>query len=144
MKPRNQVKRFGPGHIERQKYGVSAHYWPKDMLPFILAAGCTLVVLDNSEKARETLTAQKADLEAQLKASQDAFISIPKLEQFVERIQGQLPLLDFEGKRLALDMLGITVWLDCEAVEITGTVDTESDLQKVLPCSRIVDHYACL
>ena len=88
--------------------------------------------------------AQKADLEAQLKASQDAFISIPKLESFVERIQGHLPLLDFEGKRLALDMLGITVWLCDETVEIAGTINPESDLQTVLPCSRNIDHYACL
>ena len=95
-------------------------------------------------KARETLMAQKADLEVQLKVSQDAFISIPKLENFVERVQGHLPLLDFEGKRLALDMLGITVWLDGEAVEIAGTLDPESDLQTVLPCSRNIDHYACL
>jgi hypothetical protein len=35
-----------------------------------------------------------------------------------------LPELDFEGKRLALDMLNITVWLDAEKVEITGTIDT--------------------
>jgi hypothetical protein len=95
-------------------------------------------------KARETLIAQKVDLEAQLKASQDAFISIPKLEDFVERIQGQLPLLDFEGKRLALDMLGITVWLDGEAIEITGKIDLESDLQTVLPRSRNIDHHARL
>lgn len=95
-------------------------------------------------KARETLTAQRADLEAQLRISQDAYINIPKLESFIERIQGHLPLLDFEGKRLALDMLGIAVWLDGEAVEIAGTLDSESDLQKVLPCSRNIDHYACL
>jgi hypothetical protein len=31
--------------------------------------------------------------------------------------------LDFEGKRLALDMLGITVYLDGENVEVTGTID---------------------
>ncbi len=34
MKPRNQVKRYGPSHIERQKYGALTHYWPKDMMPF--------------------------------------------------------------------------------------------------------------
>jgi hypothetical protein len=31
--------------------------------------------------------------------------------------------LDYDGKRLALDMLGITVWLDGENVEVTGTLD---------------------
>ena len=77
-------------------------------------------------KARETLTAQKACLEAQLKASQDAAINVPNLERFIEAMQDKLPNLDFEGKRLALDMLGITVWLDGENVEVTGTIDPEA------------------
>jgi len=76
-------------------------------------------------KARETLTVQKAELEAQLKASQGAAINLPQLEAFIERMQSHLPLLDFEGKRLALDMLGITVWLDGDSVEVNGTVDPE-------------------
>ena len=42
--------------------------------------------------------------------------------------------LDFEGKRLALDMLGITVWLDGESVEVTGVIEPESDI-KALRCS---------
>ncbi|MDO8491349.1 MAG: recombinase family protein [Dehalococcoidia bacterium] len=77
-------------------------------------------------KAKETLKVQKTELEAQLKASQDAVINIPKLEGFIRDMQDKLPLLDFEGKRLALEMLGIMIWLDGETVEITGTIDTES------------------
>ncbi|MGB2815126.1 MAG: recombinase family protein, partial [Dehalococcoidales bacterium] len=76
-------------------------------------------------KAKETLKAQKAELEAQLKASQDAVINVPKLEGFIRDIQDKLPHLDFEGKRLALDMLGITVWIDGENVEVTGTIEPE-------------------
>jgi site-specific DNA recombinase len=86
-------------------------------------------------KARETLKARSADLERQLKVSQDAVINIPKLEGFIERMQSRLPQLDFEGKRLALDMLGITVWLDGENVEVTGAIDLENDLQ-VVRCTR--------
>ncbi|MFC2013258.1 recombinase family protein [Chloroflexota bacterium] len=78
-------------------------------------------------KARKTLKDQKADLEAQLKASQDAVINIPKLEGFIQDIQDKLPTLDIEGKRLALDMLGITVWLDGENVEVTGTIDLQQN-----------------
>jgi len=91
-------------------------------------------------KARETLKAQITELEAQIKASQDAVISIPKLEQFIERMQGRISSLDFEGKRQVLDMLGITVWLDGESVEVTGVIDTElvrrgrSPLIKTFPC----------
>ena len=76
-------------------------------------------------KAKETLKAQKTELEAQLKASQDAVINVPNLERFIEDMQKQLPELDFEGKRLALDMLGITVYLDGENVEITGVISPE-------------------
>ena len=77
-------------------------------------------------KARETLKARKAELETQLKTSQDAIISIPKLEGFIERMQDRISDLDFEGKRQVLDMLGITVWLDGENVDITGTIDPEN------------------
>jgi len=50
---------------------------------------------------------------------------LPKLEGFIRDIQGKLPNLDFEGKRLALDMLGITVWLDGESVEVTDVIEPE-------------------
>ena len=79
-------------------------------------------------KARETLKARKAELETQLKASQDAIISIPKLDGFIRDMQDKLPLLDFEGKRLALDWLGITVYLDSHNVEVTGVIEPEAEL----------------
>jgi hypothetical protein len=63
-------------------------------------------------------------MEAQLKASRDAVINVPNLKRFIEDIQKRLPELDFEGKRLAFDMLDITVWLDNDNIEITGTIDT--------------------
>ncbi|MFC1987120.1 hypothetical protein ACFLVH_01010 [Chloroflexota bacterium] len=55
-----------------------------------------------------------------------AIINIQQLETFIEKIQDSLPNLDFEGKRLALNMLGIKVWLDGETVEIAGTIDPEN------------------
>jgi site-specific DNA recombinase len=92
-------------------------------------------------KAKETLKAQKTELEAQLKASQNAVINVPNLERFIEDMQKRLPELDFEGKRLALDMLDITVWLDHESVEVTGTIDPESGIVRTpssinLPLSK--------
>ena len=47
----------------------------------------------------------------------------------------KLPLLDFKGKRLALDMLGIIVYLDGENVEIAGVICPE-DSGIVLKSSR--------
>lgn len=79
-------------------------------------------------KARETLKAQKAELEVQLKASQDAVISIPKLESFIERMQSRIAALDFQGKRQVLDMLNITVGLDGHSVEITGVLPIADDV----------------
>jgi hypothetical protein len=85
-------------------------------------------------KARETLKAQITELEAQIKASQDAVVSIPKLESFIERMQTRISALDFEGKRQVLDMLNIKVWLDGENVEITGVIPTEDVVVATTPC----------
>jgi hypothetical protein len=74
-------------------------------------------------RERETLNRQKEQLVKQIKACQDADINIPQLKRFIECIQGRIHEVDFEGKRLALDMLGITVWVDGGNVEITGTID---------------------
>jgi len=74
-------------------------------------------------KAKETLKGQKTQLETQIKTCQDAAINIPKLEGFIELMQERISKVDIEGKRLALDMLGITVWVDGEYVEVTGTID---------------------
>ena len=82
------------------------------------------VVAENKRinQKRSTLHAQKAELEKQVKASQEAVISLPKLKHFVELMREKLFALDFDAKRMALDMLGIKVWLDGYNVEITGTI----------------------
>ncbi len=86
-------------------------------------------------KARERLTAQKTELEALIMASQDAAVNIPNLERFIADIQDKLPNLDFEGKRLVLDMLGITAWLDDDNVEVTGTIEPEKvSVTETTPC----------
>lgn len=76
-------------------------------------------------EAKDTLSKQKTDTEAQLKASQEASVNIPNLERFIQDLQDKLPGLDFEGKRLALDWLGITVWIDGDNVDITGIIEPE-------------------
>jgi len=72
------------------------------------------------------------DLIDDAEASRNAVINLPNLERFIEDIQKRLPELDFEGRRLALDMLDITVYLDNENVEIKGIIDTSI----VLMCSE--------
>ena len=87
-------------------------------------------------RAKETLIAQKGELERQYKASQDAVINVPNLERFIKDMQGKLPNLDFEGKRLALDMLSIKVYLNDHDIEITGTVEPEYRSDIVSQSSR--------
>ncbi len=82
------------------------------------------VVAENKKlnAKRDSLRTQKTELEAQIKVSEEAVISLPKLEQFVQLIREKISVLDFEAKRMALDMLNIKVWLDGQDVEITGTI----------------------
>jgi len=60
-----------------------------------------------------------------IKLSKKAVIDVPKLETFIKGIQDRITYMDFESKRLALEMLDITIWLDGENAEITGVIDPE-------------------
>ena len=91
-------------------------------------------------KSKETLKAQKTELEAQLKTSRDASVNGPQLEDFIRDIQDKLPNLDFEGKLLALDMLGITVHLNDQEIEITGIIEPIRKLNIVPQSSRRLGH----
>lgn len=88
----------------------------------------------NSE--RESLKAQKTELEHKVKASQEATLSLPKLEHFIELVRGKLSTLDFDTKRMALDMLDIKVWIDGHNVEVTGVIPI-SDYVIVIPQSGL-------
>ena len=90
----------------------------------------SLIISENKKinSKRASLQAQKAELETQIKASQEAAVSLPKLEHFVELLRQKLETLDFETKRLALDMLNIKVWLDGHNVEITGVLPVMDDV----------------
>ena len=74
---------------------------------------------------RENLNAQKAEIEKQIKSSQEATLNLPKLKNYVEIVKQKLTTLDFETKRMALDMLNIKVCIDGKSVEITGSVPIE-------------------
>ncbi|MBM2825537.1 MAG: hypothetical protein HW402_1201 [Dehalococcoidales bacterium] len=84
-------------------------------------------------KAKETLKAQQAELERQIKASKEAVVDVDKLDAFIQTLHKGIANLDYEGKRLALEMLGITVWLDGVSVEITGKVDVDESSIEPMP-----------
>ena len=101
----------------------------------------TVVAENKRINAKMTsLGAQKAELETQITASREATVSLPKLEQFVELMRQKLRTLDYETKRLALDMLNIKVWIDYYNVEITGVLPIAdydvivTPLQGLYPC----------
>ena len=81
---------------------------------------------------REGLKARKAEPEQQIEASQDASITVPKLERCVELMRERLSKLDYETKRMALEILDITVWIDGYNVEVTGVMPV-SDYAIVRP-----------
>ncbi len=47
------------------------------------------------------------------------------MEEYIQLVQEKLTTLDFDMKRLALDMLNIKVFIDGQSVEITGTIPVE-------------------
>jgi len=77
--------------------------------------------------AREGLRARKAELEEQIKVSQDAIISVPRLEHTVEFLRQKLIAPDFAIKRDFIESMGIKVLLDGDNVEITGFIPMEED-----------------
>lgn len=97
------------------------------------------VIAENKKlnAGRESLKVQKTELETKIKASQDAAISVPKLEHFVRLMREKLSMLDFETKRMALDMLDIKVRIDGYNMEVTGAIPI-SDYVIVTPQSRLL------
>jgi hypothetical protein len=75
-------------------------------------------------QVKKTLNAQRVEVEAHLRACRLAAINQPDLERLIEQVQHRLAHLDFGEKQLALEMLGITVWLDGQEVKITGKIDS--------------------
>ena len=85
------------------------------------------VVAENKRinENRSSLQSSKAALETQMQASREAVVSLPKLEEYIQLVREKLTNLDFDMKRLALDMLNIKIWVDGSSVEITGTIPVE-------------------
>ncbi|MFC1981536.1 recombinase family protein [Chloroflexota bacterium] len=76
-------------------------------------------------KERNTLESRYTAIERQIQESREAAVCLPKLEDYVQHIREELTTLDFDMKRLALEMLNIKVFIDGQSVEITGTIPAE-------------------
>ncbi len=85
------------------------------------------VVAENKRinDSRSSLQSRKTALEAQIQTSREAAVCLPKLEEYIQLVREKLTNLDFDMKRLALDMLNIKIWVDGSNMEITGTIPVE-------------------
>jgi chromosome segregation ATPase len=113
-------------HIERQL--KAADHEQRQLLQWALKGFPEGQVEDENRrinKTRETLQRHKAELDAQIEASRDAIINIPKLQHTIELLQRQLKDPDFAVKRDFMESMGITVWLDGESVNITGILNPD-------------------
>jgi len=77
---------------------------------------------------RKTLLAQKKDLEEKIDLSQNAAMSVPKLENVVQLAREKISNLDFDAKRMAIDMLDIKIWLDGDNIEVNGILPVTDDV----------------
>ena len=100
-----------------------------------------MVIAENKRinENRSSLESQKAQLEEQIRSSRDAAISVPKMESYIQLIRSKLATLNFDMKRLALDMLNIKVWIDGLNIEITGTIPIQ-DADVVTKASSLRGH----
>jgi len=85
------------------------------------------IVAENKRinKERSSLESRETEIERQIQEGREGVARIPKMEEYIRLVQEKLTTLDFDMKRLALDMLNIKVWLDGQSVEITGTIPVE-------------------
>ena len=76
---------------------------------------------------RNALKAQEAELIHNIKSINEAKANLPKIEGFIKLIQKRISSLDFETKKLVLEMLDIKIWIDGENVEMRGAIPVDSD-----------------
>jgi site-specific DNA recombinase len=125
---RNDVQQLGALEVEVERTELqlkSLGHEQEKLLQWALKGFPEETVISENKRINErraTLDKQKAELETQVKAGRESAVTLPHIERFVKLIQDKLSKLDFESKRMALDMLGIKVYLDGYNVEITGTV----------------------
>jgi len=70
----------------------------------------------------EELGRQKLEIERRVEVSRQAEVDIDGIKRFCELASSNLAEFAFEDKRLALEALGIRVWIDNEHITIEGAI----------------------
>lgn len=71
------------------------------------------------------LEQEKLQLQQRIDAASRFKLDLDGVQRVCEAIRGNLQDLDFESKRLALDALNVTVWLDNGSLAIEGAIPTD-------------------
>jgi len=74
------------------------------------------------QKEVATLEQERHQLQQHIEANRGFKLDLKAVEGVCESIRGNLMELDFHGKRLALEALNVTVWLDDGALFIEGAI----------------------
>ena len=77
---------------------------------------------------RNLLQNRKSELKSQIATAKNTEVNLPKIEAFIQTIRDKIANLDFDMKRLALDMLDIKAWIDGENIVITGCIPITDDV----------------
>ncbi len=87
-------------------------------------------------KRTEGLSRRMLDLQTQIEASQQAEVNWHTAMRFCELARSNLASFTFENKRMALEALGIKVWLDGKSVIIEGAIpEVDSSVVSAIPPS---------
>ncbi len=83
-----------------------------------------IVTAENKKynQERADLLKRKAELEANIEGIKQTKVNVVSIERFCEMIKKSLGNLTFEDKRLALDALGIKVWVKGDEIVIEGLI----------------------
>ncbi len=71
---------------------------------------------------RQHLTSLRDDMQKRLEAIRSSMADIDKVEEFIGLVMNNLKEFSFEEKRLALQALGIKVWLNGQDIEVAGSI----------------------
>ena len=97
-----------------------------------------LVIKENQKinRDRAILLQQKSELEAKIKRVQQARLDVDNIKLACNIVNRNLGILTYEKKRLALEALGIKVWIKNKELIMEGSIPIPDDLSNLNITSR--------
>lgn len=82
--------------------------------------------------SRDNLNNQKTQLEARIEAGKSAIVDMERANEFIKFLQSKIENADFDQKRLALEMLDITVWIEGKRARIKGAIGSDIVIKRTI------------